>query len=82
MDCDSDESGCGLCSSIWEITNDVFVDKSKECSIGSNGIIYKGYQVKAHRIIAVKFISNKMLRASHNHKREIEVLKKLSMVSH
>ncbi len=43
------------------VNDDFYIDRSKELGTGNYGTVYKGYHLSENRIIAVKFISRKML---------------------
>lgn len=51
-----------LGAGMKKITEDFYVDKSKELGKGNFGVVYKGYHLSTNRIIAVKFVEKKMLK--------------------
>lgn len=51
-----------LNSGMKKITEDFYVDKTKELGKGNFGVVYKGYHLSTNRIIAVKFVEKKMLK--------------------
>jgi predicted Ser/Thr protein kinase len=53
--------------SMLKITNDYYIDKTKELGKGNYGTVYKGYQLSRNQIIAVKFITRRVLSRCKNY---------------
>jgi serine/threonine protein kinase len=61
-------------NSIVKLNNDIYMEKSQTCGTGKYGVVYKGYQLSSNRIIAIKFISRKILKLWNNYQREVKIL--------
>jgi protein-serine/threonine kinase len=69
-------------NSMIKISNDFYVDRTKELGKGNYGIVYKGYQLSTNQIIAIKFINRKTLARCPNYEREIMVMQDLAKINH
>lgn len=69
-------------SGMKKITEDFYVDKTKELGKGNFGVVYKGYHLSTNRIIAVKFVEKKMLKSFPDYEREIMVMQDLAKINH
>ena len=76
------DSGNSLGSGMKKITDDFYVDKTKELGKGNFGVVYKGYHLSTNRLIAVKFVEKKMLAKFPDHEREIMVMHDLAKINH
>ena len=63
-----------LGSRMKKVTDDFYIDKTKELGKGNFGTVYKGYHLSFNRIIAVKFVDKKTLAKFPDYEREIAVM--------
>lgn len=56
-------------NSMEKITDDFYMDKSKQLGKGNFGVVYKGYWVSENKIIAVKFMERQMLKKFPDYER-------------
>lgn len=71
-----------LGSGMMKISDDFYVDKTKELGRGNFGVVYKGYHLSMNRLIAVKFVDKKTLAKFPDHEREIMVMHDLAKINH
>lgn len=65
-----------------KVTDDFYIDKTKELGKGNFGTVYKGYHLSFNRIIAVKFVDKKTLSKFPDYEREIAVMQDLAKITH